>query len=701
MKRFLSKRYMARSKHITLKQCLWGVACLMPLILIGWPAQWRLDLVARIGGLPGSASARVEAPTNFAGNQHREIMPENAQGSKSPRPASLTPDSRKGSWPAYGADNRASKYSPLDQINKRNVNQLRIAWRWESPDSEILKQHSDLRPGEFQVTPIMIGGVLYASTAMSQVVAIDARTGKTIWRFDPETWRVKRPNTKGFQTRGVAWWSAGQQARIFMAAGDSRLIALDAKTGKKILSFGEDGEINLRKVGLSRPVEGPSELYGNSSPPIICRDVVVVGGYISDRATQRPMPPGDVRGFDVRTGKLLWTFHTIPQPGEFGNETWENDSWKHNGNTNVWAPMSADDELGYVYLPVSTPTGNFSGKERPGNGLFGESLVCVEAKTGKRVWSFQLVHHGVWDYDLPAAPNLVDITVDGRRIKAVAQVTKQGFCYVFDRVTGKPVWPIEERPVPQSKVPGEKTSPTQPFPTRPPAFERQGVTIDDLIDFTPELRAEAIGILKKFEYGPLFTPPGENPTILMPGAVGGANWNGAAVDPETGWLYVPSVTAPLVYPPRDPANATEMVGPVRLLRGRQGLPLFKPPYGRITAIDLNRGEIAWQVANGDGPRNHPAIKHLNLGPLGSMGRPGPLLTRTLLFVGEGPPHGVADASPIFRAYDKATGKVVWEFKLDQHVVGAPMTYLAGGKQYIVVSCGFRKTPHELIAFSLP
>ncbi len=619
-------------------------------------------------------------------------------------PLAQSETARKGEWPAYGGENRASKYSSLDQINQSNVHKLRIAWRWESPDGEILKQHPELRPGEFQATPIMAGGVLYTSTAMSQVVAIDPRTGKTIWRFDPQTWRVRWPTVKGFLHRGVAYWSDGRQARIFIVTGDSRLIALDAKTGRKIAQFGEDGEVNLRRAGLSRPVEGPPELYGHTSPPIVCRDVVIVGSYINDRTKTRQMPPGDVRGFDARTGKLLWVFHTIPQPGEFGNETWLNDSWKYTGNTNVWAPMSADDELGYVYLPVSAPTNNFFGGERPGDGLFGESLVCIEARTGKRVWHYQIVHHGIWDYDLPAAPNLIEITVDGRRIKAVAQITKHGFCFVFDRVTGKPVWPIEERPVPQSKLAGEQTAATQPFPTRPPAFERQGVTIDDLIDFTPELRVKAIAILKRYEHGPLFTPPGPNPTIVLPGWVGGANWNGAAADPATGLLYVPSTTLPLVAAlgrttPEKTEFLYEIAGDSLLAPGPDGLPLLKPPYGRITAIDLNRGEVVWVTPVGDGPRHHPAIKHLNLGPLGTVGRVAPLLTRTLLFAGEGPQD--TRAAPIFRAFDKATGKALWEFKLDSHVLGAPMTYLAGGRQYIVVSCGYRKWPHELVAFTLP
>ncbi len=611
-----------------------------------------------------------------------------------------------GEWLAYGGDNRAAKYSPLDQIDARNVHDLKIAWRWRSTDQEIWKAHSDLAAGEFQATPIMIGGVLYTSTAMSQVAAIDPATGKTIWVFNPETWRVKMPTTKGFQHRGVAYWSDGKQGRIMIATGDSKLIALDAKTGTRIASFGDNGVVDLRVVGLVRQVSGPPLLYGHTSAVVVSNGVLVVGSYISDRAFDRFSPPGDVRGFDVRTGKLLWVFHTVPQEGEFGTGTWENESWKYTGAANVWAPISADDELGYVYLPVSTPTNNFSGVDRPGSGLFGDSLVCLNVKTGQRVWHFQFVHHGLWDYDTPAAPNLVDITVGGKRIKAVAQVTKQGFTYVFNRVTGEPVWPIEERPVPQSTRPGEKSWPTQPFPTKPPAFDLQGVTEDDLINFTPELRAEALEILKRYKYGPLFTPPDAKiPTIFMPGWLGGANWFGAAADPETGMLYVPSATAPLAYPLRAAAAGAgdndNIAAAGGFLGGPRGLPLFKPPFSRVTAIDLNRGEIAWTAPLGDGPRDHPALKDLHVAPLGTpYARGRALLTKTLLFVVETDAREPRGPSTL-HAFDKQTGKEIGRIPLTNTVMDVPMTYQAGSKQYIVVGCGARTAPHELIALSLP
>jgi quinoprotein glucose dehydrogenase len=450
---------------------------------------------------------------------------------------------------------------------------------------------------------------------------------------------------------------------------------------------------------------------------------------MTDSPGSKDQPRGDVRAFDVRTGALRWQFHVIPQAGEFGVNTWENDSWKYSGQAPVWALFSADEELGYVYMPVTSPTSDMYGGHRLGDNLFGQSLVCVKADNGERVWHFQLTHHDLWDFDPPAAPILADIRVDGRPIKAVVQVSKQGFAYVFDRTTGKPVWPIEERPVPQSMTPGERTSPTQPFPTKPPAFDRQGSTVDNLIDFTPELRQEALAIAKEYVTGPLFTPPsirGTGPsatkgTIQLPGSVGGADWQGAAFDPETGLLYVPSITTPFVADllPGDPAktNLRYTRGTREWIGGPRGLPLFKPPYGRITAIDLNRGEHRWMVANGDGPRNHPALKQLNLPPLGNPGRAAPLVTKTLLFVGAGstamanngarlPPGMPPEISPgwggkSFKALDKATGATLWSMDLPAGTTGAPMTYMQSGKQYIVVAVGDAEHGAEWIALALP
>ena len=465
------------------------------------------------------------------------------------------------------------------------------------------------------------------------------------------------------------------------------------------------------------------------SAPLVVNDVVIVGSAISDiindeMPARKEMPPGDVRGFDVRTGEQLWIFHTVPQEGEVGNETWltrtdeDRASWEYTGNTNMWAWPSADEELGYVYLPLSTPTNDYYGGFRPGNNLFAESLVCLDARTGERIWHFQAVHHGVWDYDFPAAPNLVDITVDGRDIKAIAIVSKQGFTYVFDRVTGEPVWPIEERSVPAGNVPGEWYSPTQPFPTKPPPFEQQGVTVDDLIDFTPALRREAEEILAGYVSGPLFTPPtlidelpgGTRGTIQAPGLVGGADWSGAAIDPESGTLYVPTVRTPVVVGlkrsehPR--SNVAYVMESLDIAEGPQGLPLLKPPYGSLVAIDLNAGEILWRVANGDGPRDHPALRDLDLPPLGQAARVSPLVTSTLVFLGEGVDRGMVllpenVGGKLFKAYDKATGAVVAEVELPGGVSGAPISYMANGRQYIVMPIAWSGMTSEWVALALP
>ncbi len=615
---------------------------------------------------------------------------------------------KNGEWPSYSGDNGSTKYSSLDQINKDNFKNLQIAWRWRSVDDTATPPVSAYR---FEPTPLKIGNTLYSSLSSSRVVSLDAKTGKLNWVFDPEVTKwVKRPTNLGFVHRGVAHWTDGKEARIFIGTGSAHLVAIDAKTGQVCKDFGKDGFVDL-SAGLRNEERS---VYAVTSPPVVCRDVVTVGSSIFDGPVRKEMPPGDVRGYDVYTGKQLWIFHTVPQEGEFGVETWEDDSWKYTGNANPWTLLTADDELGYFYIPIGTPTNDWYGGHRHGNGLFGESLVCLDAKTGKRVWHFQMVHHGNWDYDPPAGPVLCDIKVDGKPIKAVAQVTKQGFCYVFDRVTGKPVWPIEERPVPQSKVPGEKSSPTQPFPTKPPAFERQGVTEDDLIDFTPEIKKEALEILKNYDYGPLFTPPTERGNIEMPGWQGGANWGGAAFDPETGMLYVPSISDPIrvALGKPDPNRSNFMYSRVGSMRvdgpkggGKEALPLFKPPYGRITAIDLNKGEHAWMVPHGDGPRNHPLLKDLHLGPLGSPARSGAIATKTLLIAAEtASGYGATADSPSkpkLRAFDKATGKTIHEIELPSPAGGTPMTYLQDGKQYIIVPVGGGRAASEFIAYSLP
>lgn len=611
--------------------------------------------------------------------------------------------SAKGEWRFYGGDSSSSKYSSLDQINRDNVKNLKVVWTWDSPDLKILEQKQNLYTLGFEGTPLMVNGVLYVSTSLSQVAAIDAKSGKTLWVYDPKSYQTGQPPNLGFIHRGVAYWTDGKAERILIGTCDAYLIAIDAKTGQAVADFGENGRVNLAKA---IPLAINARNYAVSSPPVICGDLVIVGSSINDGPLKKEGPRGDIQAFNVRTGKPAWIFHTVPQAGEFGNETWESDSWKYTGNTNAWTLMSVDQELGYVYIPTGTPTNDWYGGHRLGNNLFAESLICLEAKTGKRVWHYQTIHHGLWDYDLPAAPVLCTIKVEGKIIKAVAQISKTGFCFVFDRVTGKPVWPIEERPVPQSSVPGERSSPTQPVPTRPAAFDLQGASEENLINFTPELREEAKKILSQFDHGPLFTPPTEKGTINLPGWGGGGNWWGAAFDPETGMFYIPSITSPIVVQLAKPDPNRSNFQYIRIdassAMGPRGLPLFKPPYGRITAIDLNRGEHVWQVPNGDGPRqkvNEIVGNGKDVGPLGAGGG-GPLLTKTLLFVGQGSGGrggGGGGGGNVLRAFDKQTGKVVAEIQLTESPHGTPMTYLAGGKQFIVLAT----VDGHLMALSLP
>lgn len=627
---------------------------------------------------------------------------------------------RNGEWRSYSGDSGSTKYAPLDQIDKDNVAKLRIAWRRPAVDPSLLVRDSTVTFSKnFRATPLMADGVLYSPNGVGLVEAFHPADGRTLWVQEP----FEPTELGGDSTRGVGYWTDGSDRRILVQRGQY-LYALNARTGKVYPDFGNRGRVDLT-IGL-----GPLMTeYRWTGAPLVIRDVVVLGASMTDSPGRKEQPRGDVRAFDVRTGALRWQFHVIPQAGEFGVETWENDSWKYSGQAPVWSLFSADEELGYVYMPVSSPTSDMYGGHRLGDNLFGQSLVCVRADTGERVWHYQLTHHDLWDFDPPAAPILADIVVDGRPVKAVVEVTKQAFSYVLDRVTGRPVWPIEERRVPESATPGEKASPTQPFPTKPLPFDRQGATIDNLIDFTPELRAEALEITKRYAMGPLFTPPsirGAGPndtqgTIQLPGSVGGADWQGAAFDPETGWLYVPSITAPFVADivEGDPArtNLRYTLGSRRWIGGPRGLPLFKPPYGRITAIDLNRGEHRWMVPNGDGPRDHPAIKHLNLPPLGNPGRAAPVLTRTLLFIGEGSPVMAARGSRLppdmprtisagnggngFKALDKTTGATVWRTELPAGTTGAPITYMFQGKQFIVVAIGDDDRPAEFVALSLP
>jgi len=625
-----------------------------------------------------------------------------------------------GDWRHYAGDQGSTKYSGLDQINAENFADLKVAWRWESAD-KALEGKAPATPFFFRGTPLVVDGIAYISTGLSQVAAVNATTGETIWVHDPKSYD-RGPVTHGmYHHRGVEYWTDGEEERIFISTGGRQLVSIDAKTGEADPNFGNDGWVDLL-LDLGREVNARN--IGDNKPPVICRDTVIVGSIIMDFPTTKRNPPGFVRGYDVRTGKQKWIFHSIPQEGEFGNETWENDSWKYSGNTNVWTLMTCDEELGYVYLPFGTPTSDYYGGHRHGDNLFAESLVCLDAETGERVWHFQAVHHGIWDYDFPAAPNLVDITVDGKDIKAVAQVSKQGFTYVFDRVTGDPVWPIEEREVNSvATVPGEKLSPTQPFPTKPPAFELQGITEDDLIDFTPELRAEALEIVQDFVIGPMFLPnhvaghDGKKAMLQSPGVGGGANWPGASIDPETGILYVQSQTQPSAMalqkmdPNRSDLDFMISTGAMGGAVGPQGLPLWKPPYRRITAIDLNKGEIAWQKPFGWGPVDHPALKALDLGPLGDpfpkgvIAEGGILLTKSVLvsFLVDLDENGDA-ATPSntrLQAYDKSTGEHICDVAVNRHLHGSPMTYMADGKQYIMIAGGGKTEPSELIAFALP
>ena len=636
-------------------------------------------------------------------------------------------------WPYYGADQGGTRYTSADQINRDNFDQLRVIWRYRPRDQQIYETaranrgrdrgrgRGDRRRGGFRLgfnnnrgTPLAVNGVLYYGSPYNVLSAVDGQSGEELWAFDPESWKAS--STFLGNSRGVSYWADGEVERVFLATSTAYLYSIDAKTGIPDPNFGEDGRVDLGAL-LRRPLsEEERRDYGVTAPPVVCRDVVAVGSAIMDVRGRPPaeyMPPGDVQAFDARTGEKVWEFHTIPQEGEHGNETWENEGWKTYGAANVWATMTADEELGNFYLPVSTASHDYYGGERPGDNLFSESVVCLKAETGERVWHYQLVHHGLWDYDPAAAPLLLDVVVDGQPRKIVAQLTKQAFCFVFDRVTGEPIWPIAEKPVPQSQVVWEKTSPTQPFPTKPAAFEHQGISEDDLIDFTPELREEAKAILARYDYGPLYTPPTEKGVLLVPGQAGGADWAGGAADPRTGVLYVPShmgiTTVQLRRVDDLKAHSAFSARANEYVVGPRGLPLVKPPYGSITAIDLNSGEHLWRTAVGAGPVNHPALKDLDLPDMGWSNRTFVLATPNLLLATSEDPHRLANAGRDYfvdrdanlRAYDLASGEEIGRIELPSNAYGAPMSYMADGRQYVVVPLGNRRRPPELVALAIP
>ncbi|MFT6294301.1 MAG: quinoprotein glucose dehydrogenase [Glaciecola sp.] len=609
-----------------------------------------------------------------------------------------------GDWSDYHGGKFSQRYSPLDQINADNVADLEIAWRFNTAN---FGPSTDFNNPS---TPLEIDGVLYANIANTRnVVALDATTGQVLWLWRAQEGdRFDEAPRKG-AGRGVSFWRDGDSARVIDITPGYQLVSLDAKTGIPDPNFGNKGIVDLF-VGL-RNADDPRFLYpdiGISAPPFVMNDVIVVGAAhkTGGRPRSKSNVKGDIRGFDVHTGELLWTFHTIPERGEVGFETWLDEGVEFTGNSGVWAPMSGDPELGIVYLPVEDPTGDYFGADRPGGNLFSSGLVAVDVKTGERQWHFQFIHHDIWDWDVPAAPVLADLP-NGRKV--VMSVTKQSFVYAFDRLTGEPIWPIVERPVPAGDVPREWYSPTQPFPTRPAPFDRQGFTEDDLIDFTPEIHAMALDAIQGFRLSPsLYSPPslaeatdGTRGTLSLPSSTGGANWEGSAIDPETGILYVPSRTQlqvlSLAKNPDSDIDLSQSFG-VRVPRVR-GLDVVKPPYGRITAIDMNTGDHLWVIANADTPEhiaNHPLLESVNLPRTGIPTRSGTLVTKTLLFVTEG--TGGAGASPILRAVNKQTGDIIAKIELPDLQSGLPFTYEHDGKQYLVMFVGGTDAPAELIAY---
>ena len=699
----------------------------------------------------------------------------NAAGQASPMPST-----KNGDWTHYTADVRGSRYSPLDQITPANFNKLEVAWRFKTDNLGTRPEY------KLEGTPLAVRGTVYATGGTRRsVVALDGGTGEIRWVYSLREGNRAVVAPRQLSGRGLSYWTDGREERILYVTTGYRLVSLDAKTGQPTPGFGKNGILDLKEgvvYGNRQPIDLETGEIGLHSTPTVTKDTVIVGSSFREGLTVKTHnnTKGLVRGFDVRTGKLLWTFNTIPRPGEFGNDTWENDSWSVNGNTGVWTQITVDEDAGIAYLPVEDPTSDLYGGHRPGNNLFGDSLVAVDVRTGQRKWHFQIVHHPIWDYDLSAAPLLADITVDGRAIKAVALPTKEGYLYVFDRITGQPVWPIPERPVPQSTVPGEKTSPTQPVPTKPPAYSRTGVTQDDLIDFTPDLKRQALDVVSHYQLGPMFLPPvvsklsGPLAALTHGTLSGGVNWPGSAYDPDLHTAFVHACNAclsplGLVKPPKEFSDLDYVMGtdgirfqpilgggeglaadapqgrgtapggvdapaprpapaPAAPPAGRgapaaaaappaapppqivgttvQGLSLLKPPYGTMNALNLDKGELTWQVAHGDTPdnvRNHPALRGLNIPKTGQSGNVGLAVTKTLVVVGDPGVTTTADhpRGAMLRAYDKSTGKEVGAVWMPAPQSGSPMTYLASNRQYIIVAVSGGNYSGEYIAYALP
>jgi quinoprotein glucose dehydrogenase len=625
-------------------------------------------------------------------------------------PLAAQKGAKPGQWTSYSAENGSTGYSAVDLINRDNVKNLQVAWSWK---------FDNFGSTSTEVTPLMVNGILYFPLSPRRtIVAADAGTGETLW-----TWRPPQDDreTRAARTyaRGVGYWKDGDEERIITITPGFRLVALDLKTGLPVPTFGNKGTVDLFE---SLDLDFAGDLIGrigNSSPPVVSSGVIMVGPALTPNSPSYKNVKGDVMGFDARTGKKLWAFHTIPRKGEFGYETWLNGSADYSGNAGVWGPFSTDEELGYAYLNIEDATNDFYGGHRPGANLFSNSLVCIDIKTGKRIWHQQLVHHDIWDYDMPPAPILIDINVDGRPIKAVVQTGKQAFAYVFDRTNGVPVWPIPETPVKQTDVPGEWTSPTQPIPSKPPAFGQQSLKESDLIDFTPALHQQAVAALKDshLRYGDIFmpgslanAPDGTRGTVMF---FGGSNWWGGRADPETGFVYIsssPSAYVIALRPNTPAANApppNPALPPFDYVTGGgaafptlQGLSILKPPYGRITAYDMNKGTIAWQIANGDTPaniKNNPLLQGLNVPKTGSPRLVGVMVTKTLLFAGDG-------TNPLLHAYDKKTGEDIAQIPMPGMQTGVPMTYVHQGRQFILVpvaATAATGSTAQLVAFALP